>query len=55
MIDSDNDGGWDYTFDDYWGLASYQTDEEQEDTPGFGPLFVFLAIALILFWRWKKK
>ena len=52
-IDSDGDGDWDYTYNATNGLtSSYQ---EQEKTPGFEIVFIIGAIALVMFWKRKRK
>ena len=52
-IDSNGDGKWDYTYNTVNGLTS--TYHEQEKTPGFEIVFILGAIALVMFWKRKRK
>ena len=55
LIDIDSDGEWDYSFDMILGSTVIQEDVgEEEKTPGFEIIFMFVAIGIILFLRKKK-
>jgi len=54
LIDSNDDGNWNYTFDSVKGFATYQK-KDLKETPEFGIILVFCAIALLLFIETKLK
>jgi len=53
LIDGDGDGDWDYTFDATRGLITQYY--EPLKTPGFEIIIVIGAIALVMFWKRKRR
>jgi PKD repeat protein len=51
LIDSNGDGTWEYTFDGTKGLTPYQPPM----TPGFEIIIIIGAIALVMFWKRKRR
>jgi len=56
LIDSDEDGGWDFIFNLSAGITTYPKDDGQKGTLGFELIIAICAIAVILFWKrsWRK-
>jgi len=52
LIDSDGDGDWDYTYNATNGLTDYT---EPPNTPGFEIIIIIGAIALVMFWKRKRR
>jgi len=52
LIDTNGDGAWDYTYDLTAGLTAYTSPPK---TPGFELVIIVCAVALVLFWKRKKK
>ena len=55
LIDSNEDGKWEYSFDLVNGLSVYQKEEKIDQTPGFELILLLCAIALSLFLKRKRK
>jgi len=54
LIDSDNDGEWDYIYSKDEGLSEYSESGKNQDAPGFELLTVLFVITLIMIWKRKK-
>ncbi|MBE3136942.1 MAG: cadherin-like domain-containing protein [Thermoplasmata archaeon] len=52
LIDSNGDGDWDYTYNATNGLTDYK---EPQKTPGFEIIIIIGAIALVMFWKRKRR
>jgi PKD repeat protein len=52
LIDSNGDGNWDYIYNTTKGLTDYR---EPRNTPGFEIIIIGGAIALVIFWKRKRK
>lgn len=54
LIDSNEDGKWDYNFDLITGLSGYIEEKKIEETPGFELILIICAIMLVFIWKQKK-
>ncbi|HUS99811.1 MAG TPA: PKD domain-containing protein, partial [Candidatus Thermoplasmatota archaeon] len=52
LIDSNGDGTWDYIYNTTKGLTDYR---EPRNTPGFEIIIIIGALALVIFWKRKRK
>jgi PKD repeat protein len=52
FIDSDGDGDWEYRYNATNGFTDYR---EPRKTPGFEIIVIIGAIALVMFWRRKRR
>jgi len=52
FIDSDGDGDWEYRYNATNGFTDYR---ESRKTPGFEIIVIIGAIALVMFWRRKRR
>lgn len=54
LIDSNEDGKWDYNFDLVYGLSGYIEEKKIEETPCFELILIICAIMLVFIWKQKK-
>ncbi|PNX53274.1 MAG: hypothetical protein BV458_05335 [Thermoplasmata archaeon M9B2D] len=54
LLDIDEDGTWEYTYNSTEGLIEIQNSEEKE-TPGYELILILYAISIVVIYRWKRK
>jgi hypothetical protein len=54
LIDENEDGEWDYSFDIEFGLSKYQKNKETE-SPAFEIIFLVISLFIVLFFLKRRK